>query len=76
MRVFQGKSRRSSRCKPGDRDFGDVTIAARKGASGVWEEEKRVGESPSIADAFAAWDHTWEHKKDEEGKKGKDEEGP
>src|SRR6267154_2717883 len=60
MRVFQEGSRRSSRCKPGDRNFGGVAVASRKRASGVWkEEEKRVvGESPPIADAFAARDHT------------------
>jgi hypothetical protein len=74
-RIFQDGSRRSSRCKPGDWNFGSlaVSIAARKRASGVWEEEKRVGESPPIADAFAARNHTWERKKGEEGKKGKDE---
>jgi hypothetical protein len=42
-------------------------IVACKGASSVWEEEKRVGESPLLADTFAAPDHTWEWKKDEEG---------
>jgi hypothetical protein len=58
--------------------LGDVAMAARRRASGVWEEEKRVGEGVSIADAFAARDHIRERKKDEEGKKrgkGKDEEG-
>jgi hypothetical protein len=45
MHVFQDGSRRSSRCKPGDRNFGGVAIAARKRASGDWEEEKSVGES-------------------------------
>jgi hypothetical protein len=59
-------SRRSLRCKPGDRNFGGVVIAARKRASGVWQEEKRVGESPPIADVFAARDHTREQKKDDE----------
>ena len=59
-------SRRVSRCKPGDRNFGGVAIAARTRASGVWEEEKSVvGESPPIADAFAAPDHIREQKKDE-----------
>src|SRR5258708_30991354 len=73
MRVFQDGSRRSSRCKPGDRNFGGAVIVARKRASSVWEEEKRVGESAPIADAFALRDHTRERKKDEEGKKkGKD----
>jgi hypothetical protein len=62
-------------CKPGDRNFGGVAIRARKRASGVWEEEERVSERPPIADAFAAQDHTREWKKDEEGKKVKDEEG-
>jgi hypothetical protein len=50
-------SRRSSRCKPGDRNFGRVGMAARRRASGVWEKEKKVGESAPIADAFAARDH-------------------
>src|SRR5258707_11364351 len=73
MRVFQDGSRRSSRCKPGDRNFGGAVIVARKRASSVWEEEKRVGESAPIADAFTLRDHTRERKKDEEGKKkGKD----
>jgi hypothetical protein len=57
------------RCKPGDRNFGRVAIAARKRASGVWEEEKSVvGESKPSADAFAAVpprDHIREQKKDE-----------
>ena len=69
MRVLKDGSRRSSRCKPGDWNFGGVAIAARKRASGVWEEEKSVvGESPPIADAFAAppRDHIREQKKDEE----------
>jgi hypothetical protein len=42
----------------GNRNFGGVAIAARKRAYGVWEEEKRVGESAPIADAFAARGHT------------------
>jgi hypothetical protein len=76
MRVFQDGSRRSSRCKPGDWNFGGVAIAARKRASGVWEEENSVGESAPIADAFALRDHTRERKNNEEGKKkGKDEVG-
>jgi hypothetical protein len=54
MSVLKDGSRRSSRCKPGDWNFGGVAIAARKRASGVWEEEKSVvGESPPIADASA-----------------------
>jgi len=62
MRDFQNGSRRSSRCKPGDRNLGGVAIASRKRASGVWEEEEKkrvVGESPPFAnaDAFAARDH-------------------
>jgi hypothetical protein len=76
MRVLKDGSRRSSRCKPGDRNFGAVAIAARKRASGVWEEEKSVvGENPPIADAFAALppprDHIREKKKDEEVRGGK-----
>jgi hypothetical protein len=64
---FQDGSRRSSRCKPGDRNFGGVAIAARMRASGVWEGEKRVvGESPPIADAFAAREPT----REQEGKEG------
>src|ERR1700733_8722852 len=70
MRVLRDGWRRSSMCKPGDRNFGGVAIAARKRASGVWEEEKRVGESSPIADAFAARDHTREQKNDEEGRGG------
>jgi hypothetical protein len=54
----------------GNWNFGSVAIAARKRASGVWEE-KRVGKSPLIAER----DHTREQKKEEEGKKGKDEKG-
>src|SRR5260370_38138461 len=73
MRVFQDGSRKSSRCKPGERNFGGAGIAARKRASGVWGKEKRVGERAPIADAFALRDHTRERTKDEEGKKkGKD----
>jgi hypothetical protein len=34
---FEDGSRRSSRCKPGDRNFGGVEMAARKRASGVQE---------------------------------------
>jgi hypothetical protein len=49
-------------------------MAARRQASGVWEEEKSVGESASIADAFAARDHTRERKEKHE-EKGKDDEG-
>ena len=49
-------------------------MAAHRQASGVWEEEKSVGESASIADAFAARDHTWERKEKHE-EKGKDDEG-
>src|SRR6266852_925047 len=56
--------------KPGNRNFGGVAIAARKRASGVWEEEKAVGESPAVTDAFVAPDHTRERKKDEEGRGG------
>ena len=66
--------RRVSRCKPGDRNFGGVAIAARKRASGVGEEERSVvGESSPIADAFAApppRDHIREQKKDEEVRGG------
>jgi hypothetical protein len=54
---FEDESRRRSRCKPGDRNFG-VAMAARKRVPGVWEEEKRVGKSAPIADAFTARDHT------------------
>ena len=47
------------------------TLAARKRASGVWEEENWVGESAPITDAFAARDHnTREREKDEEKGKG------
>ena len=48
-------------------------MAARRQASDVWEEEKSVGESASIADAFAARNHTWEQKEKHE-EKGKDDE--
>src|SRR5260370_1193584 len=73
MRVFQDGSRKSSRCKPGERNFGGAGIGAHKRASRVWEAEKRAGESAPIADAFKLRDHTRERKKDEEGKKkGKD----
>jgi hypothetical protein len=46
-------------------------MAARKQASGVWEEGKKVGESPPIADAFTARNHTRERKEEEEGNKGR-----
>lgn len=49
-------------------------MAARRWASGVWEEENKVDErleSAPIADAFAARDNTREReKKDEENGKG------
>jgi len=48
-------------------------MAARKQASGVWEEEKGLA-SPPIADAFTALDHTREQKIEEEGRKGQDAE--
>ena len=68
MRVFQDGSRRSSRCKPGDRNLGGVAIASRKRASGVWEEEKRVvGESPPIA---AREDQIRERRKMKKGRGG------
>ena len=72
MRVFQDGSRRSSGYKPGGWNFVGATTAAGKWASGVWEEENRVGECAPIADAFAARDHTRGRKKvkekdDEEG---------
>jgi hypothetical protein len=41
MNVLQDGSRRSSRWKPGDRNFGSVAIAARKRASSDWEERKK-----------------------------------
>ena len=47
-------------------------MAAGRQASGVWEEEKSVGKSAPIADAFAARDHTRERKEKHE-EKGKDE---
>jgi|SRR6267154_413569 len=73
VHVFQGISRRSSRCKLGDRNLDGATMAARKQASGVWEEEKGLA-SPPIADAFTALDHTRERKIEEEGRKGQDAE--
>jgi len=48
-------------------------MAARKQASGVWEEEKGLA-SPPIADAFTALDHTQERKIEEGGRKGQDAE--
>jgi hypothetical protein len=53
-----------------DRSFGDVAIAGRKWASGVWEEEKRAGKSPPIADIFVfsyQRDHIREQKKVKNG---------
>ena len=43
-------------------------MAARRRASGVWEEENKVSESAPIADAFAARDYNTREreKKDEE----------
>jgi hypothetical protein len=74
MRVLKDGSCRGSRCKQGDRSFGGVVIAERKQTGIRWEEEKRVGESPpsqtlSRHGTILPW------KKNEEGKKGKDEEG-
>jgi hypothetical protein len=39
MRVLKDGSRKSSRCKPGDRNFGGVAIAARKRASGAGKKK-------------------------------------
>ena len=49
--------------------MGGAAVAARTRASGVWEEESRVGERPSSADVVAR-DHTRERKK--KGKKGRE----
>jgi hypothetical protein len=55
----------------GDRHLGGVAMAARKWASRVWEEEKRVGlASPPTTDAFIALGHTRERKIEEEERKG------
>lgn len=49
--------------------MGGAAVAARTRASGVWEEERRVGERPSSA-VVVARDHTRERKK--KGKKGRE----
>ena len=68
MCVLQDGLHRSSRCKPGDRNFRGATRASHKRASGVWEEEINVvGKTPPIADAFATReDHTREQGKEED----------
>ena len=47
MCVFEDGSRRSSRCKPGERDFGSVAIAAHKRAPGVWGRKKKGWQASS-----------------------------
>ena len=56
--------------KPGDRNFGGVAIAVRRRTSGVKKEKGKLDESPPIAKALGARDHTEERKKDEEEKRG------
>ena len=68
MRVLKDGSRKSSRCKPGDRNFGGGRDSGTQ--AGIWNLGRRfvVGESPPIADAFAATpprDQIREEKKDE-----------
>ena len=64
---FRDVSRRSSRCKLGDWDFGVVTMGHTSGpGSGFLASEKRE-RSPS-GDAFVAWDYT-------RGLEGKKKEG-
>ena len=47
----------------------DGGTQVRRRASGVWEEETKVGESAPIADAFAARDHNT-RKREEKDKEG------
>ena len=69
MCVLKDGSRKSSRCKPGDQNFGRVAIAARKRASGVWEEENlslaRVHQSQMLFAATQPREQKREQKKDE-----------
>jgi hypothetical protein len=71
---FAGRVAQEFEVQAGGSELGGVAIAARKRASNVREEEKRVRKSPPIADAFAARNHTREWNKGE-GKKENDEDG-
>ena len=50
-------------------------MAARRRASGVWEEENKVGEGAPIADAFAARDHNTREREKKDEEKGRGDKG-